>query len=61
MSYNLFNSKMMTKTFSDFVNVIRKDRKVRIKINDVLDRYKRLHYNYQSKIGYDTNNSECYS
>ena len=36
-----------------FVKVIRKDRKVRIKINDTLDRYMRLPYNYQSKIGYD--------
>ena len=38
----------------DFMNVIRKDPKVRIKINDTLDRYKRLPYNNQSKIGYDT-------
>ena len=37
-----------------FVNVIRKDRRVRIKINDTLDRYNRLPYNYQTKIGYDT-------
>ena len=37
-----------------FINVIRKDPKVRIKINDMLDRYNRLPYNYQSKIGYDT-------
>ena len=36
-----------------FINVIRKDPKVRIKINDMLDRYSRLPYNYQSKIGYD--------
>ena len=34
--------------------VIRKDSKVRNKINDMLDRYMRLPYNYQSKIGYDT-------
>ena len=38
----------------DFVNIIRKDPKVRIKINDTSDRYIRLPYNYQSKIGYDT-------
>ena len=38
----------------DFINVIRKDPKVRVKINDTLDRYNRLTYNYQSKIGYDT-------
>ena len=36
-----------------FVKVIRKDPKVRIKINDTLDRYMRLPYKYQSKIGYD--------
>ena len=44
----------MTNTFNDFVNVIRKDPKVRVKINDMSDRYKRLPYNYQSKIGCDT-------
>ena len=38
----------------DFVNVIRKDPKVRVKLNDMLDRYNRLPYIYQSKIGYDT-------
>ena len=38
----------------DFVNVIRKYPKVRIKMNDMLDRYNRLPLNYQSKIGYDT-------
>ena len=37
-----------------FVNVITKDPKVRIEIKDTLDRYNRLPYNYQSKIGYDT-------
>ena len=36
-----------------FVNVIRKDPKVRVKINEMLDRYSGLTYNYQSKIGYD--------
>ena len=38
----------------DLINVIKKDPKVRIKINDMLDRYNRLPYNYQSKIGYDS-------
>ena len=38
----------------DFINVIKKDPKVRIKINDMLDKYKRLPYKYQSKRGYDT-------
>ena len=37
-----------------FINVNKKDPKVRIKVNDMLDRYNRLPYNYQSKIGYDT-------
>ena len=53
MIYILF-TKRMKNTFNDFVNVIRKDPKVRIRINDMLDRYNRLTYNYQSKIGYDT-------
>ena len=44
----------MANTFNDFIKVIRKDPKVRIKINDMLDRYNRLLYNYQSRIGYDT-------
>ena len=33
----------------DFVNVIRKDPVVRIKINDTVDRYVSLPYNYHSK------------
>ena len=33
-----------------FVIVIRKDPKVRVKINDSLDRYMRLSYKYQSKL-----------
>ena len=37
-----------------FVNVIKKDHEVRVKINDSLDRYMRLPYKYESKIGYDT-------
>ena len=44
----------MTNTFNDFINVIKKDPQVRIKINNMLDRYNRLSLNYQSKIGYDT-------
>ena len=53
MIYILFISKRTTNTFNDFVNVIRKDPKVRIKINNMLDRFSRLPYNYQSKRGYD--------
>ena len=45
----------------DFLNVIRKDTRVQNKINDMLDRYNRLPYNYQSKIGYDTLIQKCYS
>ena len=37
-----------------FINVIRRDPKVRVKTNDMLDRYNKLPYLYQSKIGYDT-------
>ena len=37
-----------------FINVNRKDPQVRRKINFMFDRYNRLPYNYQSKIGYDT-------
>ena len=37
-----------------FKNVIKKDPKVRVKKNNMLDRYNRLPLNYQSKIGYDT-------
>ena len=38
----------------DFMNVIKKDPKVRIKINDVLDRYNRILLEYQSKIRCDS-------
>ena len=37
-----------------FINVIKKDPKVRVKINDMLVRYNRLPPKYQSKIGYGT-------
>ena len=37
----------------DFKNVIKRDPKVQTKIKDMLDKYKRLPYKYQSKIGYD--------
>ena len=37
-----------------FINVIRKDPKVQVKINDMLDRYNKLPYNYRSKAGFDT-------
>ena len=36
-----------------FINVIKKHSKVQNKINDMLDRYNWLPYNYQSVIGYD--------
>ena len=38
----------------DFVNVNKKDPQVQLKITDMLYKYNRLPYNYQSKIGYDT-------
>ena len=34
----------------DFINVIKRDPKVPVKIKDVLDKCNRLPYNYQSKI-----------
>ena len=37
----------------DFINVIKKDPRIRIKKNNILDRYNRLHYIYQSKVGCD--------
>ena len=36
----------------DFIKVIKKDRKIQEKINIMLDRYRSLPYNFQSKIGY---------
>ena len=36
-----------------FINVIRKDPEVQVKINDVLNRYMILPLEYQSKIGSD--------
>ena len=32
-----------------FINVIKRDPKVQVKIKDTSDRYNRLPYNYQSK------------
>ena len=37
-----------------FINVIKRDPKVQVKIIDMLDRYNRLPPEYQSKISYDT-------
>ena len=38
----------------DFVNVIKKDPKVRNKINVILDRYMSLPYDFRSKIRYNS-------
>ena len=38
---------------SDFINVIKKDSQVCIKINNMLDRYNRLSYNHKIEIVYD--------
>ena len=38
--------------YDDFIKVIKRGPIVQIKIRDILDTYKRLYYNYQSKIGY---------
>ena len=37
-----------------FINVIKKDPKVRIKINVMLDRYMSLPYDFHSKLGYNS-------
>ena len=37
-----------------FVNVIKKNPQVQMRKKDIIDKYKKLPYNYQSKIGYDT-------
>ena len=39
---------------NDFINVLKKNPKVRIKIKNILDKYNRLPLKYQSQIGYDT-------
>ena len=49
----LLNSKRMTNNFDDFLNAIRKDPQVRVKISEVLKTYNRYPNNYHSKIGYD--------
>ena len=38
----------------NFINVIKRDLIVQLKIKDLLDKYNRLPYKFQSKIGYDT-------
>ena len=45
---------MLMNNFDKFINVIKKDPQIRVKIHDMLDRYNRLPLKYQSKIGYDT-------
>ena len=35
----------------EFVNVIKRDPKIRSKINDIIDKYNGLPHIYQSKIG----------
>ena len=37
-----------------FINLTKKDPRMRIKINNMLDRYNGLPYNYQSEKGYDS-------
>ena len=39
--------------FINLINVLQKDPQIRIKINDMLDRYNRLPLKNQMKIGYD--------
>ena len=37
----------------DFINIIKKDPQICIKINNMLDRYNRLSYNHKIEIVYD--------
>ena len=43
----------MTNNFEAFINVIKKDPFVCMKINNMLDRYNRLTYDYKIEIAYD--------
>ena len=38
----------------DFINEIKKDAHICIKTNDMLEKYMRLPYKHQSKIGYES-------
>ena len=38
----------------DFLDVIKRDQQIQIKIGDILDIYNELPLKYQSNIGYDT-------
>ena len=42
----------MTNVFEAFINVIKKDRLVCLKINNMLDRYNRLTHNHKIEIAY---------
>ena len=42
----------------EFININKSDPEVQIKLRDMLDRYNKLPYNYQSKTGYDTLNQD---
>ena len=43
----------------NFINVNKKDPHVRINKNDMLDKYDRLTYDYQSELGYAILNTLC--
>ena len=38
----------------DFINVTKNDPQVQMKMKDILDKYIKLPFNYQSKLGCDT-------
>ena len=50
--FNLYNIVQI----NDFLGAIKRDPQVQIKVKDVLHKYNRLPYSYQSKIGEDTVN-----
>ena len=39
---------------NDFIKVVKEDLQVQLKVKEMLDKYNRLPYKYQSKIEYDT-------
>ena len=39
---------------NDLININKSNSQVQIKIKDMIGKYNRLPYNYQSKIGYDS-------
>ena len=54
LSPSYYLNKIIWNRTDHFINVIKSDPQVQVKIKDMLDKYNRLPYIYQSKRGYDT-------